>query len=281
MELVLRNCAVPARQWPVVMGILNVTPDSFSDGGRFNKPAEAVDAALEMIADGAAIIDVGPESTRPGSEQVAAEEQIRRSVPVIQGIRSADTAVTISIDTTSSRVARAALDAGADIINDTSALRDDPNMVSIAVESNATVCLMHRKGKPATMQHDGGPQYKDVVAEIREFLLERAAFAKDSGINPARIVVDPGIGFGKRTGHNLQITGHLHRLADLGFPLLVGVSRKRFIGEVLGIDDPRDRDAGSLTCAVLAAQAGAAIVRVHDVASTTQAVAMLRSIRDA
>ncbi|MCH9033535.1 MAG: dihydropteroate synthase [Planctomycetes bacterium] len=280
MQLALRDHIVDPSDWPVVMGVLNVTPDSFSDGGRFESSGDAVTAAMGMIADGAAIVDVGPESTRPGSSSVSDDEQISRAIPVIERIRSQDAAITISIDTTSAKVARAAIDAGADMINDTSALRDDPAMADVASCSQALLCLMHRRGRPADMQRGGGPEYADVIAEILSFLKERIELAAQAGIARGRIVVDPGIGFGKRTEDNLVIMKNINRFVESGHPVLIGASRKRFIGEVLGADDPCDRKAGSLTCAVLAAQAGAAIVRVHDVRATVEAIRLHKAIVD-
>ena len=280
MQVALRDHIVEPSDWPVVMGVLNVTPDSFSDGGRFVGCDDAVNAALGMIAEGAAIVDVGPESTRPGSSSVSDDEQISRAIPVIERIRSQDAAITISIDTTSAKVARAAIDAGADMINDTSALRDDPAMAEVATSSRALLCLMHRRGMPADMQRGGGPVYADVIAEILAFLKERVELAAEAGIARERIVIDPGIGFGKRTEDNLAIMKNINQFVELGHPVLIGASRKRFIGEVVGADDPCDREAGSLTCAVLAAQAGAAVVRVHDVRATAEAIHLHKAIVD-
>ncbi len=278
MQLDLRDRIVEPSYWPVVMGVLNVTPDSFSDGGRFVESDDAVTAALRMIADGAAIVDVGPESTRPGSSSVSVDEQISRAIPVIERIRTQDAAITVSIDTTSAKVARAAIDAGADMINDTSALRNDPAMAEVAARTGALLCLMHRRGMPAEMQLGGGPVYGDVIAEILAFLKERVELAAEAGIARERILIDPGIGFGKRTEDNLAIMKNINRFVELGHPVLIGASRKRFIGEVLGVDDPCDREAGSMTCAVLAAQAGAAIARVHDVRATVEAIRLHKAI---
>ncbi len=238
MQFALRDHAVDPSDWPVVMGVLNVTPDSFSDGGRFESSGDAVTAALRMIADGAAIIDVGPESTRPGSSGVSDDEQISRAIPVIERIRSKDAAITISIDTTSAKVARAAIDAGADMINDTSALRDDPAIAEVAARAGALVCLMHRRGMPEDMQRGGGPVYADVIAEILAFLKERVEQALRAGIERERIVIDPGVGFGKRTEDSLVIMKNINLFVELGHPVLIGASRKRFIGEVVGVDDP-------------------------------------------
>lgn len=278
MQLALRDHIVEPSDWPVVMGVLNVTPDSFSDGGRFKASGDAVTAAMGMIADGAAIIDVGPESTRPGSSSVSDDEQISRAIPVIERIRSKSGAITISIDTTSAKVAGAAIDAGVDMINDTSALRDDPAMAEVAASTGALLCLMHRRGMPTDMQRGGGPAYADVIAEILTFLTERVELAARAGIERERIVIDPGIGFGKRTEDNLAIMKNMNRFVELGHPVLIGASRKRFIAKVVGVDDPCDRVAGSLTCAVLAAQAGAAMVRVHDVRATVEAIRLRKAI---
>ena len=269
------------------MGVLNVTPDSFSDGGDHFKPSDAVARAREMIAEGADLIDVGPESTRPahvyaeGSTEVPASEQIARAIPVIEAIREADPRITISIDTRLAPVARAALDAGADMINDVSALRDDPAMVDLVAASGALVSLMHRKGRPRDMQQGGGPQYDDVIEEIRDFFHRRLEHAVDGGVDESRIIVDPGLGFGKRVEHNLLILEHLDRLVDLDRPVLIGASRKSFIGQVLGIDDPKRRDPASLACAVLAFLSGAAIIRTHDVRPTVEALQLTAAIRNA
>jgi len=263
------------------MGVLNVTPDSFSDGGAYRTFGAAVAHALAMVEAGAEIVDVGPESTRPGAAGVPAEEQIARAVPVIEALRRSDESIVISIDTRLAPVARAALDAGADMINDVSALRDDPGMVELAARTGVPVCLLHRWGTSATMQVGGGPDYVDVVGEISEFLRERITFALSRGVNPDGIIADPGIGFGKRVEHNLQILRALDRFRALGRPVLVGASRKRFLGEVLGIDEPRRRDAASLACATIAAMAGAAIIRTHQVRPTVEAVQLCAAVKRA
>lgn len=260
------------------MGILNVTPDSFSDAGRYESPDGAVAHALRMFSDGAAIVDVGPESTRPGSLSVDAGEQIRRAIPVIERILSRHPDAVLSIDTRLAEVAAAAIKAGARMVNDTSALRDDPELATVVAESRAALVLMHRKGVPADMQAGGGPQYDDVVGEIRDFFGERIAFAVNAGIAAERIMIDPGLGFGKRTEHNLEILRRLREFATLGRPLLVGASRKRFIGEITGVDRPDERLAGSLACALIAVQAGAAVVRVHDVTETVELLRMWTSV---
>lgn len=261
------------------MGVLNVTPDSFSDGGAYLAPDNAVARALQMIDEGAGIIDVGPESTRPGvAPPVSANEQIARAIPVIEAIRVANADIPISIDTRLAAVAKAALAAGADMVNDVSALRADPAMIEVVAASGATLVLMHMRGTPADMQAGGGPDYDDVIGEIAAFLDERRQYAADHGVDPTRIVLDPGIGFGKRVEHNLLILRHLDRFVALGQPVLVGASRKSFIGHTLGIEDPKDRLAGSLACAAMAAMAGAAIVRAHDVRTTVDVVRMCAAV---
>lgn len=262
----------PAATSPRVMGILNVTPDSFSDGGSFIEPDAALRHATAMIHAGAGIIDVGPESSRPGSKPVDADEQIRRAVQVIERIHDAHPDIDISIDTRLSAVAAACLQAGATMINDISALRDDDRLVEVVANADVPICLMHMRGRPPDMQQGGGPVYDDVVTEVCSFLKERAAWAIEHGIKPQNIILDPGIGFGKRDGGNLALLCGLPRLVELGFPVLVGASRKRFIGRLLDLPDPPDRKVGSITCALWAARAGAAILRVHDVAETVQSL---------
>ncbi len=279
MELSLRHRRVDPASAPLVMGILNVTPDSFSDGGDHLAPAGASARALEMIGDGADIIDVGPESTRPGARPVPVGEQIERAVPVIEAIRAANGRIPISIDTRLAPVAKAALDAGADLVNDVSALRDDADMVDLVAERGAAVVLMHRRGTAADMQRGGGPDYDDVVGEIVDFLRERRRYAADRGVDSAHIIFDPGIGFGKRLEHNLLILQQLDRLVALGQPVMVGASRKSFIGQLLAITDPKERENGSLACVVMAIMAGAAIVRVHDVRPAAEAAKLCRAVR--
>lgn len=264
-----------------VWGILNVTPDSFSDGGAFLEPSAAVEAGLRMIEEGAAILDIGPESTRPGSAAVDEAEQIARAVPVIEGLRRRGATVEISIDTRRAAVARAALDAGATMINDVSALRDDPALAELVAERRAGLVLMHMKGTPADMQREGGPAYDDVVGEVLAFLRERRDFAVARGVARERIILDPGLGFGKRFEHNLALLRGLDRFAELGRPVLVGASRKAFLGRILGRDDPRDRLHGSLACALIAAARGAAILRVHDVRPTSEALRTWAAIESA
>ncbi len=262
-----------------VMGVLNVTTDSFSDGGEFLAPAAAIDHASEMVAEGADIIDVGPESTRPGSMPVPADEQIRRGVPVIEGIRRRHPKIVISIDTRSARVAEAAINAGAQMVNDVSALRADPDMAGLVARREAAVVLMHMQGEPATMQRD--PTYEDVMGEIISFLRERIQAASKAGIGRERMIVDPGIGFGKTTAHNLEILARLEEMHQLGLPILIGASRKRFIGEVLGIDSPQERLMGTAAVVATAAAAGAHLYRVHDVKPIRQVMTMIHAVRTA
>jgi dihydropteroate synthase len=263
---------------PLIMGILNVTPDSFSDGGRYAGVGCAVRRASEMLREGADIIDIGGESTRPGAAPVPAAEQCRRVVDVIHAVRdlidrSVDAGrahrAVISIDTTSDKVARAALDAGADWINDTSAGRDAPGMMALAAERDAPIVLMHRLGDPATMQDD--PRYDDVVAEVRDFLAERVLTALVAGVAAERILLDPGIGFGKRRAHNLALLAGLDRLSDLGYPLVLGTSRKRFMGAICAETDPAALVHATCATTALGVAAGVRVFRVHDVAANRQA----------
>jgi dihydropteroate synthase len=259
----------------LIMGIVNVTPDSFFDGGRRLDPAKAIADGAAMAASGADIIDIGGESTRPGARPVSEEEELGRVLPVVQGLRR-QVKVPISIDTYKSNVARAALDAGADIVNDISGLRFDAKMLSLVVAEKVPVVLMHMQGTPGTMQRE--PRYNDVVREVRDFLAIQLYEAMDAGVAPEAIIIDPGIGFGKTIDHNLQLLRGLPIFAALGWPLLVGVSRKAFIGKILNL--PADeRLEGSLAAAVAAALAGANILRVHDVAETTKAVRVADAIR--
>jgi dihydropteroate synthase len=260
---------------PLVMGILNVTPDSFSDGGKFATVESAVNQAQKMVTDGADWIDVGGESTRPGSMPVSENQQIDRVVPIITAIR-AILPVPISIDTTRAAVADAALDAGATVVNDISAGRDDPALLPLVAARKVPIILMHMQGKPATMQNN--PTYLDVVAEVRDFLFDRLTYAKTIGIDPADVLLDPGIGFGKTAGHNLQLLNRLIELKSLGHPLVVGTSRKGFIGTVTG--ETGERIFGTAATVAWAASNGAALVRVHDVAAMAKVVAMIRAIRN-
>lgn len=254
---------------PRIMGILNVTPDSFSDGGRHNEFAQAV-AKAKTMAEHADILDIGGESTRPGAAEVPVDEEIRRTAPVIAALRDAGVTTPISIDTRKARVAEAALDAGADIVNDVAALGFDPDLAPLVAERDVPVCLMHAKGDPETMQND--PRYDDVLAEVLDSLAERVEFAMSQGIARDRIITDPGIGFGKTQAHNLTLLQGLGALHDLGLPMLLGASRKRFIGTIGGADNALDRMPGSVSVALWGVAQGAQILRVHDVAETAQAV---------
>ena len=258
---------------PVVMGVLNVTPDSFSDGGRFASVDAAVAAGQRMAAEGAALIDVGGESTRPGAQPVSLQDELRRVLPVIERLRSAIAAV-ISVDTSRPEVMRAAAAAGAGFINDVRALRA-PGALEAAAASGCGVCLVHMQGAPGTMQV--APHYTDVVGEVRAFLAARVAACRSAGIEAARLSVDPGFGFGKNLEHNLTLLRHLGELAAVGPPLLVGLSRKATVGTLTG-RPPAERVYGSVTLAVLAALNGARIVRAHDVAATVDALKVAAAV---
>lgn len=263
---------------PIVMGILNVTPDSFSDGGTFLSPPAAIRQAEQMLAEGADVIDLGAESTRPGSRRVPAEEQVDRLREVLPAVcaAAARAAALVSIDTTRAAVARFALDAGASILNDISAGRDDPEMLSLAARHRVPVVLMHMLGEPATMQTD--PRYEDVVAEVRDFLSERIAAAVAAGLPREYCIVDPGIGFGKRREHNLALLAGTKELVRLAVPVLLGPSRKRFIGELTGSADPADRLGGTIAACLAGYAAGASLFRVHDVAPVRQALTVAAAI---
>jgi dihydropteroate synthase len=256
-----------------LMGVVNVTPDSFSDGGLYLDPEAAIGHGRELAAAGAEILDVGGESTRPGAEVVPADEELRRVVPVIAGL--ADLDCRISVDTSKAQVAAAALDAGAEIVNDVTALRGDGDMAALCAERGVTVVLMHMRGDPRTMQDD--PRYDDVVAEVRAFLAERLEAAKASGIAEERIWLDPGIGFGKTAAHNLELLRRLGELRELGRPLVVGTSRKSFIGRFDG-SGAGGRLGGTIASSVLAAAEGAEVLRVHDVAEMRQALTVAAAI---
>jgi dihydropteroate synthase len=250
------------------MGVVNVTPDSFSDGGVNVDPDRAAAAARQMVEEGAAIVDVGGESTRPGSEGVSVDEELRRVVPVLERLGGE---VPVSIDTSKAEVARNALELGAELVNDVTALRGDPAMTEAVTGSDAYLCLMHMHGEPRTMQDD--PRYDDVVSEVKAFLEERLEFAVAAGIAEERICVDPGIGFGKTVEHNVELLRRLDELVALGRPVLVGASRKRFLGRLLGDPEATVGPLGaSLAAAVAAVAAGATIVRVHDVRETVEAL---------
>ena len=256
------------------MGVLNVTPDSFSDGGQFFDHDKAIEQGLKMAADGAAIIDVGPESTRPGARAVTADEQVHRAIPVIAKLAK-KTKTCISIDTTNYEVAKAALDAGANIINDITALADE-RMAQLAAKQKTPVILMHMQGTPRTMQ--GEPKYKDVVSEILKFLLDRAKRAEKFGIAKERIFIDPGIGFGKTIEHNLQLLANIDKFVKTGYRVLVGPSRKWFIGKLTGKENPADRTFGTAAAVALCASAGVSIVRVHDVAKMLEVAKIVNAI---
>lgn len=260
----------------LIMGIINVTPDSFFDGGRRFEPAKAIADGEAMAASGADILDIGGESTRPGAQPVSENEEIARVLPVVRGLR-AQVDAPISIDTYKTKVARAALDAGADIVNDISALRFDPGMASMVAAEKVPLILMHMQGTPRTMQQKE-PQYSDVVREVRDFLAAQLYQAMDAGVAQDAVVIDPGIGFGKTIEHNLQLLRGLPMLAALGQPLLVGVSRKTFIGKILGAE-PAERLEGSLAAAVAAVLGGANILRVHDVPESYKATRIADAIR--
>ena len=264
------------------MGVVNVTPDSFSDGGEYLDAGDAIAHALTLVAEGADILDVGGESTRPGAEPVSGEEELRRVLPVLEGIAATDwisTPPQVSIDTSKAAVARAAIAAGASIVNDVSALRADPGMVGVVAESGVDCCLMHMLGEPRTMQREGGPQYKDVVDDVKAFLEERLSFAVSAGIPEQRIVLDPGIGFGKTLEHNLVLLSRLDELTSLGCPLLVGTSRKSFLGRLIADGagerepvSPEERLPGTIATNVLAYERGASLFRVHDVGPVSAAL---------
>lgn len=254
---------------PIVMGILNVTPDSFSDGGMFADPIAAVERAHAMLSEGATIVDVGGESTRPGAVPVDVAAELTRVRPIVSSLALGGECV--SVDTRRAEVARACVDAGASIINDVSGFRD-PAMVEMAAGCDAGVVVMHMLGEPTTMQKT--PRYKDVVSEVKAYLKRQAFRLRDAGVDPERIAIDPGIGFGKTLEHNLALIGRLDEIASLGYPVVLGVSRKRFIGELTGVAEPADRLAGSLAAAVCGAERGALVVRAHDVAATLQALAV-------
>jgi dihydropteroate synthase len=257
---------------PVLAGVLNVTPDSFSDGGDFLDPERASARAAAMLDEGAQIIDVGGESTRPGSDPVSPEEELRRVVPVIRGIMAERPEAIVSIDTYRAGTAEAALQAGASVVNDVSALRRDPGMPDVVADAGCPVILMHMLGEPKTMQRD--PHYDDVVREVRDFLAGRAERAVAVGVEEENIILDPGIGFGKTLEHNLALLRHLDSLVELGFPVLVGASRKTFIGKITGVEEARERVFGAVAANVIACARGATFFRVHDVRANREALAV-------
>ena len=258
---------------PSVIGVINVTPDSFSDGGAFLDPGRAITQAKRLLAEGAVLVDIGGESTRPGSEGVSAAAELRRVEPVLEGLAG----LPVSIDTSKAEVARRALELGAVFVNDVTALRADPDLAGVVADANAYLCLMHMLGEPRTMQD--APRYDDVVAEVASFLEERLATAVAAGIQEERVCLDPGLGFGKTVKHNLELLARMDELVAIGRPVLVGASRKRFLGRILG-----DREAVTGTVAagvavnVLAYERGASLFRVHDVRENTEALAAARSV---
>jgi dihydropteroate synthase len=264
---------------PVLMGILNVTPDSFSDGGEFFGAGPAVAHAEKMLDEGAQVIDVGGESTRPGSEPVSSEEELHRIIPVVRGILESRPETIISIDTYRASTAEAALDAGAQVVNDVAALRGDPKMADVVAERGCTVVLMHMLGEPRTMQE--APRYEDVVREVRDFLAGRAEHAVRAGVEEENIILDPGIGFGKTLEHNLALLNRLDALVELGFPVLVGASRKRFLGKIVGCDNAKDRLFGTVASTVLAYGLGVNLFRVHDIRANREALMVAMAVRGA
>lgn len=261
------------------MGILNVTPDSFSDGGDFLDVQAAVAFAGKMLDEGASSVDVGGESTRPGSEPVSGEEEMRRVIPAVRGILEMKPDALVSVDTYRATVAEAALEAGAAIINDVTALRGDERMAQVVAEAECPVVLMHMRGEPKTMQDD--PRYENVVREVRDFLARRAESAMTAGVSPESIILDPGLGFGKTMEHNLALLGNMGEIVELGFPVLVGVSRKGFIGEVTGAREAKERVPGTAAVNVMAYERGARVFRVHDVRPNREALAMAEAIASA
>lgn len=266
--------ALLSEEKPLVMGIINCTPDSFYEGSRKNAVDDALDTARKMIAGGAHILDIGGESSRPGSSYVSAEEELSRVIPVIEAIRK-ESDILISIDTRKAEVARAAVKGGADIINDISALADDPDLAPFAAEKGLPVILMHMKGNPETMQND--PFYDDVLKSVKTALLEAADRALAAGIRKEKIFLDPGIGFGKRQQDNLDLLKGIPELKETGYPVLIGLSRKRFIGNITG-KEAEDRLAGTISANLYSAMQGADILRVHDVAETVDALKVMKAL---
>ena len=260
------------------MGILNVTPDSFSDGGHFSSLKNALAQADKLIAEGSDILDIGGESTRPFADPVSTEEELQRVIPVIKGIREKHS-IPVSIDTTKAEVAREALRAGADIINDISALQKDPEMISVVKQTAVPVIIMHMQGKPADMQIN--PEYQDVTIDILNFFKERINWIKEKGVDVNRLIIDPGIGFGKTLQHNLSILKNLTKFSPLGTPVLLGHSRKRFLGDITGVDPEGERDLASAVVSALCCTKDIAIVRVHNVTATRQALLVAEALRSA
>ena len=277
VDWAIRDKVLSTADRTLIMGIVNVTPDSFSDGGRFLGPDRAIAHGLRLFEDGADLVDVGGESSRPGAEEVPAAEEIRRVVPVIAGLVAAG--VPVSVDTSKPEVASAALAEGAVVVNDITAF-GHPDMAPLVAAARCGAVLMHMQGNPQTMQDH--PAYEDVVGEVRDYLLERAALIEQAGVERSFVCVDPGIGFGKTQRHNLQLLARLDELVSTGYPVLVGTSRKSFIGKILDQSDPDERDLATAATVAIAATRGAAVVRVHNVEMTRQAVlvadAIVRSI---
>jgi dihydropteroate synthase len=261
-----------------IMGILNVTPDSFSDGGKFAELPAALRQADELISAGADILDVGGESTRPFAPPVSTAEELERVIPVIEAVRKKHS-IPISIDTSKAEVARQALRAGADIINDISALKKDPEMLAVVLDSTVPVIIMHMQGTPADMQVK--PVYRDVVREIIEFFIERVGWITAGGVDRDRLILDPGIGFGKTVQHNLSILKHLDEFSSLNLPILLGHSRKRFLGSVTGVLPEEERDLATAIVSAMCANGNIAMVRVHNVAATRQALLLAEALRTA
>jgi dihydropteroate synthase len=274
LDSVLSMSGTFADRWPrpSVMGILNVTPDSFSDGGSYSSTVDAVDAARRMLADGAALVDVGGESTRPGAEPVSVKEELRRVVPVLEALAGSP----VSLDTSRADVARRGIALGVAMINDVSSLTRDPELAAVVAESGADLCLMHMQGDPRTMQDE--PLYDDVVEDVASFLEERLAFAVGAGIPEDRICLDPGIGFGKTPDHNLELLSRLDRIVAIGRPVLVGVSRKSTLARVFGEPGPVGSDAASVGAAIAAFDRGATLFRVHDVRPHVEALAAAAAV---
>lgn len=259
---------------PVFMGVVNVTPNSFSDGGLYMDPQQAIEHGLKLHEEGAQILDIGGESTKPGAEPVEPSEEIRRVIPVIQGLK--DCGATLSIDTRHAQTMKVAIDAGVTMVNDVNALQD-PDALAVVASSKVAVCLMHMRGDPMTMQSK--PKYEDVVSEVFDFLLDRLQICITAGIDKKKIMVDPGIGFGKSLDHNLKLLKNLYVFHGLGVPLMIGTSRKSFIGKITDIESPQARMPGSVASALWAYQEGAQVFRVHDVAETKQAFDVYDAIR--
>ncbi|MBT4889827.1 MAG: dihydropteroate synthase [Rhodospirillales bacterium] len=264
-------------QSPLIMGIVNVTPDSFSDGGEAFARDDAIQQGMDMIAQGAEIIDVGGESTRPGADAISEAEERSRIEPVIKAL--SDAGAVVSIDTRHASIMETAIKAGAKIVNDVTALEGDPRSLSVVAEAGVSLALMHMQGEPQTMQNN--PHYEDVVLEVRNYLLKRIALCEEAGLRRQEIAIDPGIGFGKTVDHNLQLMNHLDEFTGLGSPVLLGVSRKSFISKLNNDEPPKERVAGSLSAALAGVARGAKIIRVHDVAETKQALTIWQSIETA